>query len=558
MPSLKRPLAIKVLSAFFLALAIYCIGKEFTKAAGILNSQVDFFIYVSALIAALAWILASYGLWMGRPWGWWLAGLSCTTSALMTALQLVTFFVARSNLPSTSGMQGPLLWTFIALGIFWIAFYSAPLFVLLRPDVLALFSKGHAKWVPRLLALIGTGMVSLVAIVGLAFAVIASSWHDMEKSQPWESPDAFASGTGSIRDMKVSPDGRFLACIAYPPGKGDYYLALLEIKSGKIKWVHVPLNRDHFLWSPDSRRIVLYEVGMDEATLLDVSSGKAARTFKVLTSHMAFHPDGSVWFLDSEGSLRRYDFDTGQSTQVTEARLPIQDFALDAQGKILAVAWGEAPNQVIRLLDPSTGGFIREWPGMRYPPIRAMRYSPDGQKLFTLHWQGNGHKDFWIQLWNARTGEVDSVVDNVPPIGHSFDGIDFSPDGKFLSTQSQGNPHRIWSIGQKGWTWYQPGSYPSGPFNAGVFSPDSREFWTGAGLPYPPFSPERGSVVRWRFTKLLHPKESNYAAQVPNPTPSTMGHGTRRQVLGDGNPPWSSRTWFKAPDLERVMSKPSG
>lgn len=424
-PNPERTIAQKVLSGFILVLAIYCFGTELASVAKVLGSQISLFYYTFNLLVDLALFLSSYGLWKGKPWGWWLAGVTCGTSALFTALPIVLFFVTRSHLPADFGMHGPALWKFLGMGSFWIAVFLAPLSLLFHPAVHSRFSKPQAKRVSRFFILVGTAFVLMVAIIGLGYAVMAYSFDEMRKPFPGESQDTFARGVGSIRDMKVSPDGRILACLTYPPGKGDDKLALVEIKSGKIKWLPLSMNRDHFLWSPDSRRMVVFEVAKGEATLLDVSSGMATRTIKLLTAHMAFHPDGSIWFIDFDGSLRRQDLDTGQSTRITEPRLPIQDFTLDARGS-LAVVWGDAPAQSIRILDPSTGACLREWPVTGDPPVRALHFSLDGQKLFTLHWEGNGHKNFWIKIWNARTGEVDSIVDNLSPNGHSFEGIDFS------------------------------------------------------------------------------------------------------------------------------------
>jgi WD40 repeat protein len=189
-----------------------------------------------------------------------------------------------------------------------------------------------------------------------------------------------------------------------------------------------------------------------------------------LITHVEFAHDGrTVFSSSSDGTLRRWDAETGEGRVVLEVTSPIRGFAVARDGRIVAqvgdltyaidpqgratklgkgAAWcidlaefepvtdrlvAHRCDNSLAILDGShlvelaTGGHM----------VSRVAMSPDGR------WLAAGLADRTIRLWSTQTGQVVDVLR-----GHSDFVLDvaFSPDGRQLASASYDKTIRLWDL----------------------------------------------------------------------------------------------------------------
>lgn len=347
---------------------------------------------------------------------------------------------------------------------------------------------------------------------------------------------------------------------ADPPNEETLPTAAVA-RLGAHRFVHHD-RIDNLAFSPDGS--TLFSVSSEKACLWDIATGRKRRTWRLNSSIMcgALSKDGQTAVLAENGpTIHVFNAVTGQQTaQLSGSRSRSHAVALSTDGR--RVASGDGPEVV--LWEVTASKERRRWKqGGEF--IAALRFSPDGERLAVAE----DHGEMWIHhldgrqppvrleggtgfrawlVFSPRGGMLAGSCDIPFPGGHrsslrfwssttgkmlqevpgSFDGGQFSPDGKSLVASGLGavcvydtatgdELHRlpdchqhVWSValspdgktlanaqGQRVrlWntdTWQEigPGSGHSEPVQAVAFSPDGRTIATG-GLD--------GSLIQWAW-----------------------------------------------------------
>lgn len=281
----------------------------------------------------------------------------------------------------------------------------------------------------------------------------------------WLAPD-LRIGNGTITALAVSPDGRWLV-IGTPFG-----IHLYNANSFKEAWF-VPLSgkTEELAFDSQGKRLGVASAG--DILLFDITSGDLLRILTDAGSNFAFSPDGArlvsgagchrvtVWDAESGKALKELRGDEcseGYSgihvTWAADGRIyaaamgaqimawdgssytPLEDFSAeggsdtlvssllaaptgnllaqyDLMGRpVVAVIDGEK-NRRIQLLDSAVNG-----------GISVLAWAPDGRRLAVAYGMQTG----LIQIWDARTGQVEQQFEGYP----STVGLGWSADGGTL------------------------------------------------------------------------------------------------------------------------------
>jgi WD40 repeat protein len=250
-----------------------------------------------------------------------------------------------------------------------------------------------------------------------------------------------------------SPDGRRIATSAL-----DKTAVIWDARTGKPLLTFVGHSSDvqDVFWSPDGSRIVT--TGWDNlAKVWDANTGDELLTF---TGHVGesiakfngvealfgggWSPDGTrIMTLGGDGSVRVWDARTGEEYLVFQATKDLGASALWSPDGA-SIASCAAPG-VLQLWDAATGksifgGYVHNTAdlsfGDAFDGCFLGGWSPDGKKILTTSWGGNG-----ATIWNAETGEKIFVF-----TGHTG-GIGFStwsPNGKRIASGDTNGEVKIW------------------------------------------------------------------------------------------------------------------
>jgi WD40 repeat protein len=202
-------------------------------------------------------------------------------------------------------------------------------------------------------------------------------------------------------------------------------------------------------------------------------SSTVLRGHRGLITRVQFTRNGrALLSSSSDGTLRRWDIETGTATLLIEGTTPIRGFAVARDGRIAAQAGdlaylispaGEVTQLgkggawcieyaefepvldrlVIHRCDKSLaildGARVIELPTGSYMASRVA-VSPDGRRI------AGGVSDRTVRLWDASTGQLLDVLR-----GHADFVLDvaFSPDGARLASASYDKTIRIWDLATK-------------------------------------------------------------------------------------------------------------
>ncbi len=159
-----------------------------------------------------------------------------------------------------------------------------------------------------------------------------------------------------------------------------------------------------------------------------VKSWAVAGNFPGLTS-VAFSPDGEKLATGGvDGVAKIWDVSTGQellSIQTNPDRVGIIRLAFSPDGRFLGTTT-DTPFELAKIWDAVSGKEISTFSGHSYISIiSGIAISPGGERVATSANSGS------LKIWDAKTGE-----ELLNLVGHTgiVEGVDFSPDGKYLAS----------------------------------------------------------------------------------------------------------------------------
>lgn len=285
----------------------------------------------------------------------------------------------------------------------------------------------------------------------------------------WRLPEgAFARlGKGIVKDIAYSPDGKHLA-VASPIGVWIYDTqtgneqAQLTANTENARWIAAW----NVVFSPDGQTLAVLQ---GEVLLWDTQTYTLKGTLKghsYSVTDAAFSPDGQILAIaDMDQTTQLWDMKTmalkctleGSTSDINHEGMLVFSVAYSPMGDTFAIC---SEDDTIRLWDTTTGKLKhtlignnsfsfspdgktiatqsfsnRLWlwdttTGRHKSTIKAysqgtVAYSPDGDKIATIS-EDN------ILLWNATTGEMQSILDLDHEMGQVINFL-FSPDGNKIA-----------------------------------------------------------------------------------------------------------------------------
>ncbi len=268
------------------------------------------------------------------------------------------------------------------------------------------------------------------------------------EAQPWRCATNWPGHTGTVFNMRMSPDGTTLAACY---GDENPVVRLLDPATGAI----LQELREHsthvssVAFGPDGRFLVSssydglvciwqLEGGRAIGPPHKLKPGGAHSPNVAQINALALSPDGSrIAAVGDDLRLRIFDASSGHvlSEHAFETyRLPSVDWSRD--GRFIALAFMSAEG--VMLLDTRDDTLTQISP--RDTPTRIVRFSPDGSML------ASGGEDGAVRLWPLR----DDAPIAAPLVlsGHQQDvfALDFNPDASMIASSGRSGEIRLWDI----------------------------------------------------------------------------------------------------------------
>jgi WD40 repeat protein len=250
-----------------------------------------------------------------------------------------------------------------------------------------------------------------------------------------------------VGSLVWSPDGRLLAS-SYPSWE---FIDIWDISTGQFS---DPLTINHdgqveaFSWSPDSIQLVTVSQ-MDENTsvsIWDVTNGDMTSSFQDTTNGIrtvAWSPIGNqlataTW----DGIIQIWD----AATLTALKTLPHSKNYLDPTSLF---AWSPDGTQIVGVSGSVVEKryFLWTWNTVKDELSQPFDGYHVGIEIYDLEWNPQGDliasvgKDNLVQIWDAATGDLLTVIDEFPAMA-----ISWSPDGNMMAFASRDGTIRVMSL----------------------------------------------------------------------------------------------------------------
>jgi WD40 repeat protein len=239
----------------------------------------------------------------------------------------------------------------------------------------------------------------------------------------------FDPDTGKrLRGLDV---GKWLSALAWSrDGKqiataGDGGLGLHEAATGKRTHILAAQPAQGLMtflsWSADGRRLTLGWNMAFPLRVVDAATGEGRPSPQAAVCASAWSPDGKALaaFDASEGELRLWDAASNRPGRVLEGRPNPGPVALAWSADSKKVVGGR--DQHLWVWSAETGKVL--WQTDKVGTVFALAWSPEGGRLATTDWAGQGA----VRIWEAGSGKL--LLEK--PIRST--GLAWSPDGRTLA-----------------------------------------------------------------------------------------------------------------------------
>ncbi|MBI2900489.1 MAG: protein kinase [Planctomycetes bacterium] len=241
-------------------------------------------------------------------------------------------------------------------------------------------------------------------------------------------------------NVRLSPDGRFLAVVPDRPFGEEAYCEIWDVETRK--------RRGALRGHPEFLRSVVFS--RDGKRLASVAAGKTVRLWDVETMSAVggtiatkdevvrgvfTNDDREFWSWSWNGTVQRWDAATGESLGAAIRGRGYPDRILVDPGGTRAAIGGSDTSAYLWDL---TGAKLVEKPLAHSGSTRAIAFSPDGRRVAT------GSIDGTAAVWKSATG--DSLLSIRAASGvFGVEDVAFSPDGRLLATADADGTARLWN-----------------------------------------------------------------------------------------------------------------
>ncbi len=260
-----------------------------------------------------------------------------------------------------------------------------------------------------------------------------SVW-DLESSTPIQTLNGHRS---AIRDMAISPDGRFLATASL-----DQTAILWDLETRQPLFTltgHTgAVNAVSF--SPRSNQLA---TGSADASVIlwNVATGERQRTLtsdsRNAVNSLDYSPDGRALLIISDDAMRQWNFTASafQEFANSPSRVRYGEFSPDGSQIVIT---GNVQTGVPQIWDARRRTLIRSLPA-HTAPVNVVHFSPDGGTVLSTS------DDFTLIQSDASTGEE---IRRYTSHSNRVTDATFSPNGVFIFSASSAGEIYQWDVVQ--------------------------------------------------------------------------------------------------------------